>query len=328
MTLSLHRLITRVSVRVRIIVLAAIPVIGFLVNGIAFTVGEHEVAHAFRTADQASDLAEISREFRGALVAMRIRTRDFIVRSDQDAVHAFETAHDTRGPHAGHHRGSRRRADPAQDRAAEEPARGNRRAVRRPRAQSENPGLQRNRRHPRPHDQGGGRGRAHHPWRHVVDDRSGRAQAPGYPADDAPLRGRIPAEPLDAWAIDVFPGVREVPSPHSGSDRRWWPQNGAGGAGQDLQRHLRRMDRVQRQGRSAGRGDRIQRQEHDSDGRRHHPLGQGLHRRRRCRAGRLPGPDPSHHHRRRHCGRADRARIELADRPQHRPAAQRPWPRS
>jgi methyl-accepting chemotaxis protein len=94
MTLSPHRLITRVSVRVRIIVLAVIPVIGFLVNGFAFTVSEHEVAHAFRTADQASDLAEISREFRGALVAMRIRTRDFVTRSDQDAVHSFETAHD------------------------------------------------------------------------------------------------------------------------------------------------------------------------------------------------------------------------------------------
>ena len=37
MTLSFHRIITRISVRTRIIVLAAIPVIGFLVNGIAFT---------------------------------------------------------------------------------------------------------------------------------------------------------------------------------------------------------------------------------------------------------------------------------------------------
>jgi methyl-accepting chemotaxis protein len=95
MTLSPHRLVTRVSVRVRIIVLAAIPVIGFLVNGIAFAVGEHEVAHAFRTAEQASDLAETSRQFRGALVAMRVRTRDFIARADQDVVHSFETAHDT-----------------------------------------------------------------------------------------------------------------------------------------------------------------------------------------------------------------------------------------
>ena len=53
MTLSLHRIITRISVRTRIIVLAAIPVVGFLVNGIAYTAGEREVEHAFRTADRA-----------------------------------------------------------------------------------------------------------------------------------------------------------------------------------------------------------------------------------------------------------------------------------
>ena len=63
MNLSFNRLITRTSVRARIVVLAAIPVLGFLVNGIAYTAGEQEVAGAFRTADRASDLAEISREF-------------------------------------------------------------------------------------------------------------------------------------------------------------------------------------------------------------------------------------------------------------------------
>jgi methyl-accepting chemotaxis protein len=90
MSLSLHRVITRSSVRTRIIVLAAIPVLGFLVNGIAFTVGEHEVASAFRTADKASDLADVSREFRGALVQMRVRTRDFVMRPSQDVIQGFE----------------------------------------------------------------------------------------------------------------------------------------------------------------------------------------------------------------------------------------------
>ena len=91
-----------------------------------------------------------------------------------------------------------------------------------------------------------------------------------------------------------------------------------------LQRHLRRMDRVHRQGRSAGRGDRIQRQEHDSRS----PTRSSARPRsipaQRRRAGRLATADPSHHHRRRHRGRADRARLQLADRPQHRPSAQRP----
>jgi methyl-accepting chemotaxis protein len=95
MILSLHRIITRISVRTRIIMLAAIPVIGFLINGVAFTAGERDVENAFRTADRASDLAEVSREFRGTLIQMRIRTRDFLTRSSQDQVHGFETTHDS-----------------------------------------------------------------------------------------------------------------------------------------------------------------------------------------------------------------------------------------
>src|SRR5258707_14302436 len=95
MTLSFHRIIARISVRTRIILLTALPVAGFLANGIAYTVGEQEVESAFRTADRASDLAEVSREFRGALIQMRVRTRDFALRSSQDLLHAFETNHDT-----------------------------------------------------------------------------------------------------------------------------------------------------------------------------------------------------------------------------------------
>jgi methyl-accepting chemotaxis protein len=93
MTLSIHRIVTRVSVRTRIIVLAAIPVIGFLVNGAAYMVGEREVETAFRTAERASDLADISREFRSSLMSMRVRTRDFTVRASQDVIHSFETTH-------------------------------------------------------------------------------------------------------------------------------------------------------------------------------------------------------------------------------------------
>src|SRR4051812_28259561 len=94
MNLSFNRLITRTSVRARIIVLAAIPVLGFLFNGIAYTAGEHEVANAFRKADSAADLAEISREFRGNLVQMRVRTRDFVVRPSGDAIQGFEATRD------------------------------------------------------------------------------------------------------------------------------------------------------------------------------------------------------------------------------------------
>jgi methyl-accepting chemotaxis protein len=94
MTLPFHRFITGISVRARIIVLAAIPVIGFLANGIAYTAGEREVEQAFRTADRAADLAEISREFRGMLIQMRVRTRDFALRSSEELIQAFDTAYD------------------------------------------------------------------------------------------------------------------------------------------------------------------------------------------------------------------------------------------
>ena len=67
MKLSLYRVITRISVRTRIILLAAIPVGGFLVNGIAFTAGEREVESAFRTADRASDLGRPIVRRRGGL---------------------------------------------------------------------------------------------------------------------------------------------------------------------------------------------------------------------------------------------------------------------
>jgi methyl-accepting chemotaxis protein len=89
------RMISGVSVRARIIVLAVIPVVGFLINGIAFTVGEFEVEQAFQTAERASDLADVSHEFRGALIAMRTHTRDFAARPSQESIASFEAARAT-----------------------------------------------------------------------------------------------------------------------------------------------------------------------------------------------------------------------------------------
>jgi methyl-accepting chemotaxis protein len=95
MKLSLHRIVSGVSVRTRIIALAAIPVVGFLINGVAFMVGEAEVEQALRNAKRESELADMSREFRASLVAMRTRTRDFAARPGQDQIQAFEAAHAT-----------------------------------------------------------------------------------------------------------------------------------------------------------------------------------------------------------------------------------------
>jgi methyl-accepting chemotaxis protein len=93
MRLSVLRIISGVSVRMRIIALALIPVIGFLINSIAFTAGESEVALAFQAAERASDLAEASSEFRTTLIAMRVRTRDFAARPSQELIKSFEAAH-------------------------------------------------------------------------------------------------------------------------------------------------------------------------------------------------------------------------------------------
>src|SRR5690349_5072499 len=91
---SLLRMTSRVSVRTRIVLLALIPVVGFLVNGIAFTAGEAEVEQAFNTAERASDLAETSREFRTAVISLRVRTRDFVGQPSQDLIRSFQAAHE------------------------------------------------------------------------------------------------------------------------------------------------------------------------------------------------------------------------------------------
>src|SRR2546423_13729306 len=70
-------LISRISVRTRIVAIAVIPVIGFLANGIAFTSGEAEVGGAFQSAQQAAALADASREFKVALTSMRMSAKEF-----------------------------------------------------------------------------------------------------------------------------------------------------------------------------------------------------------------------------------------------------------
>ena len=69
--------------------------IGIMINSIAFMASESEVKQAFQTAERASDLADVSREFGGALTAMRVRTRDFASRPSQDLIKSFEAAHAT-----------------------------------------------------------------------------------------------------------------------------------------------------------------------------------------------------------------------------------------
>jgi len=86
------RLIGALSVRTRIILLALIPVAGFLTNGMSFIAGEQEVDEAFEVYRRAEATAAASQDFKEAINQMRIGVRDFSARPDQDLIAAFKQA--------------------------------------------------------------------------------------------------------------------------------------------------------------------------------------------------------------------------------------------
>jgi hypothetical protein len=72
----LSRLLASFSVRTRVIVLALIPVVGFLANGLTYVSGEGVVDKSFQTVKQARALADGSRDFKIAVGAMRIAVKN------------------------------------------------------------------------------------------------------------------------------------------------------------------------------------------------------------------------------------------------------------
>jgi methyl-accepting chemotaxis protein len=89
----LSRKLTSLSVRTRIIVLALVPVAGFLANGLTYLSGEHDVGTAFDTVQQSTALADASRDFKSAIAAMRIAVKDFSASPNSTLVANFEQAH-------------------------------------------------------------------------------------------------------------------------------------------------------------------------------------------------------------------------------------------
>ena len=87
------RLLTSMSVRTRIVVLALIPVGGFIANGVTYTSGGHEVGSAFRTVKSSAALADASRDFKSAVTEMRIVVKDFNVAPNENLVMNFKSAH-------------------------------------------------------------------------------------------------------------------------------------------------------------------------------------------------------------------------------------------
>ncbi|MEP7030240.1 MAG: HAMP domain-containing methyl-accepting chemotaxis protein [Pseudolabrys sp.] len=86
----LSRLLANISVRTRIVLLAVIPVVGFLANGLAYLASEEEVGSAFQTVTNAHALAGASRDFKIAIAAMRISAKDFAANPRSSAIAIFE----------------------------------------------------------------------------------------------------------------------------------------------------------------------------------------------------------------------------------------------
>ena len=78
------------SVRARIILLALIPVAGFIANGASYIAGEREVGDAFDRYRRAVVTAEASHSFKEAINQMRITARDFAANPSDELVGAFE----------------------------------------------------------------------------------------------------------------------------------------------------------------------------------------------------------------------------------------------
>jgi len=88
----LTRMVSTLSVRTRVIVLAAIPVVGFLANGLTYVSGERDVGSAFQTVTRSARLAGASRDFKSALAQIRIVVKDFTADPTTDLVAKFAAA--------------------------------------------------------------------------------------------------------------------------------------------------------------------------------------------------------------------------------------------
>jgi methyl-accepting chemotaxis protein len=93
MKLLALRMVTGLTVRTRIVVLAAIPVLGFLANGTAFITGQAEVEDSFSRVNHATTLAEASQDLKIALGGMRIVVRDFAAQPSPATIQTFEDIH-------------------------------------------------------------------------------------------------------------------------------------------------------------------------------------------------------------------------------------------
>jgi methyl-accepting chemotaxis protein len=83
------QIFSRLSVRARIVVLAIIPVIGFLAAGTAFLTGDREVGYAFDSVQRNTVVANASRDLKIGLLMMRAASTDFVAHPSDTEVQNF-----------------------------------------------------------------------------------------------------------------------------------------------------------------------------------------------------------------------------------------------
>jgi len=81
------------SVRARIALIALIPVVGFLVDAIAYRAGTNEVERAFASSRRADVLVDASSEFKSAIMVMFISALKFAANPSETEVTAFKEAY-------------------------------------------------------------------------------------------------------------------------------------------------------------------------------------------------------------------------------------------
>jgi methyl-accepting chemotaxis protein len=82
---------SKLSVRARVVVLGIIPVIGFLANGVAFTIGDREVGRAFDSLHRYTRVADASRDLKTGLLMMRTATTQYVARPSDREVADFSS---------------------------------------------------------------------------------------------------------------------------------------------------------------------------------------------------------------------------------------------
>jgi methyl-accepting chemotaxis protein len=90
----LSRLSSALSVRTRLIVLSLIPVMGFAAVGLSYLSSERAVEKAFVSVQQSARLAETSRAFKDALVAMQMSAKEYVAQPRPGLASRFDQAQD------------------------------------------------------------------------------------------------------------------------------------------------------------------------------------------------------------------------------------------